>query len=143
VNPDRLAKEIFGKPARLDLARWILAQPPGRFFPLGEVVDALPRWEASTVHSCLKQMVSHGLLGQVSPVRGRVQYRRTHSPLWQGYAGFVEGFARLQRQATGDAAPAGGLARVSDLPVAAEPPHHVSSQPPRDTARLDARSDHA
>src|ERR1700732_5273138 len=97
MEEDRLIKQIFGKPTRFAVARWLVARPEEAFFSLGDLAPGFSRWgqERSAVHECLNQMVEQGLLVELSPMPGRVQYRRTTSPLWKGYAAFAEAFESL------------------------------------------------
>ena len=101
-----LIKQIFGKPARFAVAAWIAAQPADAFFGLVDMQPDFAAWERdrSAVHASLHQLVQQGLLIEVSPVPGRVQYRRTDSPLWRGYAAFAEAFKELQTSAVASSA---------------------------------------
>ena len=112
----RVAKALFQKPARLEVAGWVLARPSEKFFSLDTLAKGLPGTQKSEAHACVGLMVELGMLDRVSPVPNRPQYRRTASPLWLGFAAFVEAFASL------DAGAESGL-EVADEPEFASPAH--------------------
>lgn len=120
LNRQQLAKAIFGSPARLETAAWILTLPEDTALSLDEAAIAMSPLHKSELHRCLSQLVECEMLERDETVAGRPRYRRLPSPLWEGWRSFAHAFGELDETQSR----AGGSA-------SAGPPLRVLAQPGR------------
>ena len=103
VTRQGIAKRLLGKPARLEVARWVIRQPSGRWFSWDEVRRQLPNTQPSEVHQCLRLFVELEMLERLAALPNRPQYRRLGSPLWRGFDAFAKALdSRAGLEGSGD-----------------------------------------
>ncbi len=81
-----LGRQLFGRPARLLTATWVLSQTePFIQVEAWRAVQKLPGGEGlyqPDVAQELQRLVDLGMVSSVEGQRGRRTYRRSESPLW-------------------------------------------------------------
>jgi hypothetical protein len=101
VTKDEFIKALIGRPGRLRLAAWILANDDAFFY----------QWQAVTgtgnviseVQICLGQLEKLGLI-EASPRSSREKYyRRLSSPTWEVFRSTITAVASLERSSFFDA----------------------------------------
>jgi len=110
-----VAKQLLGKPARLEVASWVLRQPATSWFSLDLADKELPDTQKSEVRECLLLFVELDMLERVTPVPNRPRYRKLESPLWKGFGGFARALDALE-VVTKAKSSRGKARRVVDLP---------------------------
>lgn len=115
-NRQGVAKRLLGKPARLDVARWVIGQPSSRWFSLNEVNRQLPDTQSSEVRQCLLLFVELDMLERVAAVPNRPQYRRRSSPLWGGFGAFGKALDALAAASEGQKGTHQRPSRLVDMP---------------------------
>lgn len=94
------AKALFGRPARLETAAWVLTLPQDATFSLDDAVAAIAVAQGSDVQHCLQQMVAYDMLERDETIAGRPRYRWRSSPLWEGWRSFDRAFKELEQAAS-------------------------------------------